>query len=754
MLSPVRDYPALKRANSQLLREDVERRAIVYRGLPEVVTLNHSDICNLRCVMCPRNLAQGKHRLDQRVLEHVVNELFPTAHKVVLTTAGGDPLAVDFDFLLERALRFGVRVDAVTNGVLLTPDVYQRARGALDHLNVSLDSHVPEVYERIRLGARYERIVGNLSAIAEERRRQPDGVLLSLSAVVMRSNLPHLADFVRFARQFAPDGIVLQRLRHEVKPTPEEEPERSMSPAEIAGHLADAATAAREAGLNLFTTELGVPSVIAQHPRPKVPPTLEGHGLCWFLAQNFNVMYTGEVFPCCIPTDYCLGDVRYQDPAEIWNGTPMQNLRAAHLSRRGTVFCSGCLHAPHLPARGPKKVVAAVQWTRARSSLARSWVRRRVVRRHAAPIFATPAPELEPRDGGFLDAPAPADVTTFGEDIDVATVHPADGSLWIARAGRLWRHDRAEPDGAVEVTRLVDATPTRVACLHWVAPDALVFAVESGGGLQRLQAGVRTLALPLSEPRAFVRQSGVSLGPDGTVWVGEYGVFPGARCARVYRSRDAGRSFVEVQHLPARHVHLVQCLADGRVLITTGDLGAERRLYVGTGAAFRCLRPAWAGFVACARTAAGFHFGTELSSGNGLLRFRAGLESVPEFRALPAALDLQVRRLAVAGDGRLFALCAMDADLVARRKGRRAVLLGSDDDGATWSVVHRFAADWSDATEDFVLLPQPPTRLLTTGPGRACLIHVEVAAERRDGRTTEAVGHRPSLAADGARPHR
>src|SRR5688572_11277757 len=182
----LRSYSDLKRENSELLRADVERGAIAYRGLPEVVTLNHSDICNLRCVMCPRHLAQGRHRLDPRVLEHVVNELFPTARKVILTTAGGEPLAVDFDFLLERALRFDVRVDVVTNGVLLARELYLRARHALDHLNVSLDSHVPEVYERIRLGARFSRVVANLEAVTEERQRHPDGVLFSLSSVVMR----------------------------------------------------------------------------------------------------------------------------------------------------------------------------------------------------------------------------------------------------------------------------------------------------------------------------------------------------------------------------------------------------------------------------------------------------------------------------------------------------------------------------------------------------------------------------------------
>ena len=350
-----------------------------FRALPEVVTLNHSDLCNLRCVMCPRNLAQGTHRLSRRVLSYIADELFPTARKLVLTTSGGDPLAADYDFLLDRATTYGVQMDAVTNGVLLTPEVYRRSRVALDHLNVSLDSHVPEVYERIRLGARFEQVLGNLRAIQAERAAHADDVLYSTSAVVMRSNLSHLAEFVRFAADLGFEAVVFQRLLHSVKPTPEEDPETHCGADAMRESFTRAENAAREVGVNLYLTEFGLPSVLARPLRSKRPDPLLGQHLCWFMAQNFGVMYTGEVYPCCYPTDHRLGNLNDESPREIWNGEEAQRLRAAHYARKGTLFCAGCIHAPHLPARRPAWLV---EWLR-RQRMRFSHVRNRWKREHS-----------------------------------------------------------------------------------------------------------------------------------------------------------------------------------------------------------------------------------------------------------------------------------------------------------------------------------------------------------------------------------
>jgi MoaA/NifB/PqqE/SkfB family radical SAM enzyme len=713
------DVARRKDENSRLLREDLAAGRVAFRALPEVVTLNHTDLCNLRCVMCPRNLAQGTHRLSRRILGYLAEELFPTARKLVLTTSGGEPLAADFDFLLERALRHSVVMDVVTNGVLLTPQLYREARPALDHLNVSIDSHLPEVYERVRLGARFDAVMENLHAVRALRRAERDDVLYSASAVVMRSNLPHLGEFVRFAAELGFDGVVLQKLLHSVKPTPEEEPTVHCGKAAMRAAFDSAAQAARAGGINLYATEFGLPAVLARPVRAKRPDPLLHHRMCWFMAQNFGVMYTGEVYPCCIPTDHLLGNVLYEDPVEIWNGPRAQALRRAQAAGRGTLFCSGCLHAPHLKARRPAALVAGLRLARRAWRHGAGKVERALRERYGARVIDPPRPPTVEADGGFERVEGTLLATRIPALAnDVAAVAP-DGSLFLVRDGVLSR--AAGPGSPPErVCVLRDPPAPRACALRLAAPGVVLVAFVGDGRLERIVLnGARPkveTALQLSDERAFVRQHALLCTGGGAVLAGEYGVHPGSRCGVVHRAPDPRAPFVAVQRFDwARHVHTLFERRDGSVLVTTGDLAGRRRLLrlARDGRRPRVLADAWAGYIAIAETATALHFGTELREENALLRRDPRCARPPELRRLPDALDLQVRTLVDCGGGRIVALLGMDADLVDRRAGRRAALLESRDDGRRWGIVHEFAADWSDAPEMLLPLPGPAARLLT-----------------------------------------
>jgi radical SAM protein with 4Fe4S-binding SPASM domain len=346
---------ALKEENSRLLREDIARRSPVYRGLPEVVMLNHTDICNLRCVMCPRHDAPGTQRLARHALERVAESLFPTARKVGLAAAQAEPLATDFEFLVEAARRHEVYLDVVSNGTLLTLERYRAAREVLDLLDISIDCLVPEVYERIRVGARLAQVLANLQSVREERARVPDDVLLTLNAVVMRSTLPHLPDLVRAMPEFGADALVLKQLYHDIKATPEEDPFTAFGAREVHRVLEECARLAEEQGTNLVQANCGVRDDmlpvrdVILHPRrfPRGDP-MHGAGLCWYLAQNFHVIPNGDVYPCIVPTQYVMGNVLSEDPVAIWNGPRFQALRRAHFEQARPETCSSCELAPYL----------------------------------------------------------------------------------------------------------------------------------------------------------------------------------------------------------------------------------------------------------------------------------------------------------------------------------------------------------------------------------------------------------------------
>ncbi|MEO0651127.1 MAG: radical SAM protein, partial [Planctomycetota bacterium] len=497
---------ALKHENSRLLREDIARQATVFRALPEIVTLNSTEICNLACVMCQRSVSQGKYRLEDRVVEFVAEQLFPTARKVVLTTAGGEPLGVGFDLILELARRHETRLDVTSNGQLLRAGVASRLLPVLDHLNVSVDSVDAETYERIRVGGSFERLEDNLAQFARLRAEGGHDVLLSLSAVVMASTLPHLDSLVRFAAGVGAQGVLFQRLQHTVKSTPDEDPTRHFTPEAIEGYLQAAEDAARECGINIFQGELGRPPVFVRPIRPKRPEPLDGAGVCSFLTQTFSVMYTGEVYPCCKPTDHLLGDVRFDDPVSIWNGPALQELRRAHYARTGTVFCRGCDLAPYLPKARSQAVGEAVKV--GRRALAHVVNRRRRERREARelPLYDAPAPRFE-RGAPLVTKPRGAvRVQPVGRAFQALAIDPLTRGVVVVCEGQLLRWD-TDADRALPWADLPGCRERFASLLHFTPTGDALLSFEDGGGLLRFEraSGELSQVASLSDPRSFVR---------------------------------------------------------------------------------------------------------------------------------------------------------------------------------------------------------------------------------------------------------
>jgi radical SAM protein with 4Fe4S-binding SPASM domain len=360
---------AIKRKYENLarLREDAARGESRFRGLPAIVSFHTTDICNLRCVMCARSVVDGSLRLDRGALRRVCDDLFPTAFKAMALANLGEPMLADMDLVVENALRHEVKVDLVTNGTLLTGERYREMRVALNRVNISIDSHVPEIYERIRVGARFERLISNLRAVSEERKRAPDGVILSMSAIVMRSNIDTLPDFVAFAAGLGADQVEIQLLRHFGFPVPDEEVMpfearlqsdrnggspavrgRAEAPPELQRCYELIVERARRERINVNFGDFGAPPVIVRTLVEKATLDLDSTDLCWNVLHNFGLFQTGEVYPCCHPTKHLMGNIHVSAPREVWNSAATQALRRAHFDRRPVAYCSGCSLAPYL----------------------------------------------------------------------------------------------------------------------------------------------------------------------------------------------------------------------------------------------------------------------------------------------------------------------------------------------------------------------------------------------------------------------
>lgn len=112
----------------------------------------------------------------------------------------GEPLAhpgiVD---MVASAKATGARVELITNGTLLTPEVSRQIIAArLDRLWVSLDGATPESYADVRLGAELPQVLANVMAFRNARppahKPMPE---IGIAFVALRRNIADLPDLLR-----------------------------------------------------------------------------------------------------------------------------------------------------------------------------------------------------------------------------------------------------------------------------------------------------------------------------------------------------------------------------------------------------------------------------------------------------------------------------------------------------------------------------------------------------------------------------
>lgn len=178
-----------------------------------------TNICNLDCRTCMRHgWTEALGRMDpgtfQRILE-AVEELDPRPE--IFFGGFGEPLShPDILSMVARAKQVAPRVELITNGILLTPEISQAfIRIGLDRLWVSVDGATPESYTDVRLGAELPRVLENLETLRNLKYqagsadpRKGMGLArprLGIAFVAMKRNLADLPKVIDLGRRLGAD---------------------------------------------------------------------------------------------------------------------------------------------------------------------------------------------------------------------------------------------------------------------------------------------------------------------------------------------------------------------------------------------------------------------------------------------------------------------------------------------------------------------------------------------------------------------
>lgn len=304
---------------------------------PRELYVEVTNRCNSLCVTCPLTWGGHEAKRDYTHDEFVaLTDQFPDLRRVVLHGIGEPTLNRDLPRLICHLKRRGADVLFNSNAIALPPRVQEALIGSgLDEFRVSLDAARAETYLKVRGVPAFGRVVANLSAFVQTKRRLgAERPRVSLWFTGMRDNIQELPDLIQLAARTGVDGVYLQRLVFRGQGMAVEEQSIYRQHRELVERVI--------AECEALAAELGVAfeGSGAVSPRESILVAKEERAAWHGCSRPWRLSYitaNGNCLPCCIAPftgvpydDIVLGNVREQPFDEIWNGERYREFRRRH----------------------------------------------------------------------------------------------------------------------------------------------------------------------------------------------------------------------------------------------------------------------------------------------------------------------------------------------------------------------------------------------------------------------------------------
>jgi MoaA/NifB/PqqE/SkfB family radical SAM enzyme len=177
---------------------------------PTMMELEIANTCNLECVMCIGELSSAirknrdklppiKSPYDDKFVEQL-EEFIP--HLKELRFNGGEPFLINSVFkIFEKVERLNPKLKIViaTNGTVVNYKVKEWLGKLNIHINFSLDSLTPGIYEAIRVNAHFDRVMEHFLFFHEYTKA--NGRTMCLMVNPMRNNWHEMPEFIRFVNK-------------------------------------------------------------------------------------------------------------------------------------------------------------------------------------------------------------------------------------------------------------------------------------------------------------------------------------------------------------------------------------------------------------------------------------------------------------------------------------------------------------------------------------------------------------------------
>lgn len=354
----------------------------ILSSYPSQLQIESTSFCNARCIMCSHYYAENAGALDMsdemlKKLECILPYI-----EVAILHGNGEPfLSKKLEESIKLYKKYNVKLTTNTNLSILTEKIVQMINDAFVNIRVSCDGCSKDVYEGIRRGLSFDRLVSNL----EKLRDGCSNVSKTMACVMMRQNIEQLPELVRFAKKYDFEEIIFSNLGTSLL-VGNEMDATYRYPVLVAKKLRESLKIGSEIGIrvtvpNSYDLSLDDEQKVQEelkiiHENPffadeeeinRVKSFTESvvgeeyriiedlsdcyweedlydcNGICEWCTEKLFMDLKGNIYVCCINATYRIGNIfETNDFMDIWNNETYVKVRSLFYEGKFPGFCDNC----------------------------------------------------------------------------------------------------------------------------------------------------------------------------------------------------------------------------------------------------------------------------------------------------------------------------------------------------------------------------------------------------------------------------
>jgi len=167
----------IKKKNYELIERQKQRKSKILRGYPYWLTIDPTNICNLKCVFCPTGQDRENYRpqvaMPLKMFKSIMGKIGAYLLYVEFCNWGEPLLNKNLPEMIKIAKNYGAKTFLSTN---LNVKMDEKSAESLvlsgiERITISLDGASQETYEKYRRRGSFDLAIKNIQSLVEAKKR-------------------------------------------------------------------------------------------------------------------------------------------------------------------------------------------------------------------------------------------------------------------------------------------------------------------------------------------------------------------------------------------------------------------------------------------------------------------------------------------------------------------------------------------------------------------------------------------------------